>query len=62
MTPLDNLLKYRNTMVKHRRHLALLGAEDDGLVHAAHILKVQEEIEAIDRAIIDERRIASDAA
>ena len=34
MTPLDDLLKYRNTLLHHRRHLAQLAADDDGLNHA----------------------------
>jgi hypothetical protein len=62
MTPLDHLLKYRNTLLQHRRHLAQLAADDDGLNHADRIQKVQGEIEAIDRAIADERKIASDSA
>jgi len=37
MPPLEHLLKYRGTMLQHRRRLAQLAAEDDGIGHAERI-------------------------
>jgi len=64
MSDLGNLQTVRESLVAKRRDLAHRGAMSpaDGGRSATQIRNIQQEIEALDAAIADERSLASAAA
>jgi len=64
MSDLGNLQTVRESLVAKRRDLAHRGAMSpaDGGRSATQIRNIQQEIEALDAAIADERSLASVAA